>query len=541
MLSPFRRAAVPLLARRPEGAAPAASPAQPGLHPILRLQQALGNRVVQRLLSPEGEQEAPQGQAAPEASPAGTAEAAAETPPATAAAAPPLGHAPAPPGMAACPDAPPRKNLTVTCPSTATGPLELPVPSTAPFGGDPDRARFARELAQCRAARKVKEEIEKRYQEDKTKARKRATEEAKTETDAAIETAAKNPDLDKNDQRAVNRARTNAATAAKRAAEVKVAAAVAAVTRQDPALVEAELATAYEQEYAADYAVTLQAAINRYGKSWKNIAQHRLNQARLKITRQKNAKPKVPKGQTPPAPKTAEQIAAEIEAEMVPVRCEQEEWLLNRLEAVGFAWAVGRREQLDFLTIPQKAAYMKGFAPSYQAAKADLVEIPVYLRDQIKEKMPPIAPELADFLRRLAADRGAPRFQAGNYAGHGIGVFLDKGFSVDLFLQAALDRRGFYEPAQAVAFLLAIDRTAKALGARWRVVYDDFVVAQKVNSITGVYNVGFQGSIHNGLLNWHGPDPLILHFHLDLEIKQAVPAGAVCEAPDPDGGVCRAE
>ena len=43
-----------------------------------------------------------------------------------------------------------------------------------------------------------------------------------------------------------------------------------------------------------------------------------------------------------------------------------------------------------------------------------------------------------------------------------------------------------------------------------------------MNSITGKCNVGFQGSIHNGLLNWHGPDPLILHFHLDLEIKQAV-------------------
>lgn len=539
MLSRFRRVAVPLLARQPERPVPAASLPKSETHPILRLQQAVGNRAVQRLLQPaEGEQEAPQGQAAPEAPTAETEEAAAEAPATTAAAAPPMGHAPAPAGMAVCPDAPPRKQLTVACPLTSSGPLVMPEPSTEPFGGDPDRARFARELAECRAARVVKDVVKKRYEDEVARARKQATQEGKAETAAAIEAAVQA--VDPKDRRAVKSARTQAASAAKRAAEEKVAAAVAAVTRQDPALVEAELADSFEKAYAADYAVTVEKAVARYGGAWRKIAKKKLDNARVAITKKKKKKPKVRRGETPPAPKTADEIAAEIEAEMLPLRCEQEEWLLNRLEAVGAAWAVGRREQVDFLTIPQRVAALKDLDPTYEVAAADLVEIPVHLRDEEK-KMPGIAPELADFLTRLAADSGAPRFRAGNYPGHGGGSFDGKGFSVDLTLLTPLDRRGFWAPDQSVALLLAVDRTAKALGARWRVLYDDFVVAQEVNRITGARNVSFQGTITDGRLNWHGPAPLILHFHLDLEIEQAVPVGAACELPDPDGGVCREE
>ncbi len=533
-MSPLRQlATTPLLARRVEPAPPpAARLPEPAPHPILRLQQTLGNRAVQRLLQgPEGEQEAAPGPAG--VSPAVEA-AAPETP-----AAPPLGHAPAPSGMAACPDAPPRKQLTVTCPSSSTGPLVLPEPSSDRFGGDPDRARFARELAQCRAARVVKEEIEKRYRADTEAAKKRATAEAKDETAAAIQAAAESPDLDPKDKRAVSRAKARAAAAAKTAAAQKIKDAVQAVTRQDPAVVEAELANLYEEGYAADFAVTLQAALARYGGAWRNTAQARLDKARARITKAKRAKPKVRRGETPPAPKPPEQITAEIEAEVAAERCKQEEWLLNRLEAVGFGWAVGRREQLDFLTVPQAAAGLKGFNPTYWVAAADLVDIPAPLRDQEK-KMPGVAPELADFLRRLDADPATPTFRAGNYAGHGGGSFDSRGFSVDLSLTTALDRRGFWDPATSVTFLLAVDRTAKAMGARWRVLYDDFVVAQQVNRATGVRNVVFQGTVSNGRLNWHGPDPLILHFHLDLEIDQAVPVGAVCE-PEVDGGVCEPE
>ncbi len=551
----YRRSAS-ILARRPADTVPASGlAAPPDVHPVLRLQQTLGNRAVQRMLHLGEEEPAapqpqatPQPQAAPDAPAAETAKAPAEAPPATpvqappetqAAAPPPLGHTPAPPGMAACPEVPPLKTHTLPSPAT-TGPLELPVPSTVPFGGDPDRARFARELARCRASRVVKQEVEKRFQNDLTQTRKRATEEAKGEKAAAIEVAAKNPVLSKKDK-------ARAATDAEKAAQEKIAAAVKAVTRQDPARVADEVAAEYEQWYVTDYAWTLQGALKRYGPEWRANARGKLDAALKRITTEKNAKPKVPKGQAPPPAKTAEQINAEIEKEMVTERRQREEALLNVLEEVSFAWAVGRREQADFLTIPQKVAYQKNFAPTYEAAKADWVEIPPEVKVKSKEKQPGIAVELADFLKRLAADPATPRFQAGNYGNHGVGAWEGKGFSVDLYLQASRDKRGFYDPAQSVDFLLSIDRTAKALGARWQVVYNDFGVAQKVNSATGLFNVVFQGSLHKGLLNWHGPEPLILHFHLDLEIKQAVkpaqpplPDGGVCESY-PDGGACWGE
>ncbi|HRA69172.1 MAG TPA: hypothetical protein PL187_24305, partial [Caldilinea sp.] len=128
---------------------------------------------------------------------------------------------------------------------------------------------------------------------------------------------------------------------------------------------------------------------------------------------------------------------------------------------------------------------------------------------------------------QLAADPATPGFTAGNYAGHGGGSWAGKGFSTDLFLKAPRDPRGFWEHATAVDFLLALDATAKALGARWRVLYNDFGVAQEVNRATGSRNVEFVGSSGGGKLNWHGPAPLILHFHLDLEIPQKKPAAGV--------------
>src|SRR5439155_22688099 len=102
----------------------------------------------------------------------------------------PGGHTPAPPGMAPCPDAPPRNIVVVGCTATpsptppATEKAVLPPPNPGRFGGDADRAKFAKELAQCRAAREVKEEIEKRYRSDVATAKKRATEETKADIEA---------------------------------------------------------------------------------------------------------------------------------------------------------------------------------------------------------------------------------------------------------------------------------------------------------------------------------------------------------------------
>src|SRR5206468_8152793 len=74
---------------------------------------------------------------------------------------PPGGHAAAPASMAACPDAPGKNLVVLACmkPPVAVPPAveqpELPKPDAARYGGDADREKFAKELAQCHAARVV--------------------------------------------------------------------------------------------------------------------------------------------------------------------------------------------------------------------------------------------------------------------------------------------------------------------------------------------------------------------------------------------------
>ena len=114
-----------------------------------------------------------------------------------------------------------------------------------------------------------------------------------------------------------------------------------------------------------------------------------------------------------------------------------------------------------------------------------------------------------------------PGVSVSTYRGHGSYGFVDRGYSVDLFIPGR-DSRGFYRPDEAKALLRAVDAAAKAAGANWRAIYNDFSVADAINRELGRHHVIFVGSPSRGKnghvngLNWHGPDPLILHVHIDL-------------------------
>lgn len=119
----------------------------------------------------------------------------------------------------------------------------------------------------------------------------------------------------------------------------------------------------------------------------------------------------------------------------------------------------------------------------------------------------------------LLIDAYGTRFTASNYGDHGGGSFEGRGRSLDLTIpQRRAD--GFFDAAQAIAFALAIDRAASAVGVEWRVIYDDFSVARAVNERLGQRRIievantsrNRTGDITN--INWHGP--LVNHFHLDL-------------------------
>jgi hypothetical protein len=430
----------------------------------------------------------------------------------------PGGHRAAPAGVAPCPDAPGKNLVVLGCTSTPAAsppPKEkatLPTPNPARFGGDADRATFAKELAQCHAERVVNDEIAKRYTADVEAAKKQAGAEAKTASEEALKAATEGL----TDRREIAKATAKAQADAKKATAKKIADAAAAVKKQDVVTVTAELAKKFEDALAADYDNTIKGALARFGNVWLNTMQTRLDAKRKQITKEKNAKPKVAKGETPPRAKSADVIASEIEVEMSDFRCEQDQWALQQIEDIGRAWAVGRREQVDFQTIKQTASYLSKFGPTYTPAAT--VDIPADI--QAARGMPGVAPEMADFLTALKSDPKTSTFKASNYGGHGGGSWAGKGFSVDLTLLAPLDQRGFWQHRAAVDFLMQLDATAKAQGARWRVLYNDFRVAEEVNAATGSRNVEFIGESSATSLNWHGPAPLILHFHLDLEIPQ---------------------
>jgi hypothetical protein len=486
------------------------------------------------------------------------------SPPATPAAVP-GGFQSAAANLAPCPAAPEATVIPDTCaiatPVAGSAPpakedATLPALNETPFGGDSKVETFATQMADCHAARVVQQEVNKRYKAAVESAKKSATAEAKTDTDTAIADAV--AAVDPKDAKARAAAKKQATTDAKKAADKKIADAQAAVQKQDPDAVKADLAATFKTELQEDYLATMRAAVGRFGPGWLAAMKAAQEKERARLTKEKNAKPKVAKGETPPPTRPPEEIAAEIEAEMVAVRCKQQTWALNQIERVKRGWMVGRREKLDFDTVPQNVAGLKDFDPGRTVAESDRVPIPGHSAPVFKP--PPenenekqkaarekkeaqaiknykeafVAPEVAGFLTQLRAI--APNFAADSYGGHGGGSWAGAGFSVDLTLtgkDGQLDERGFYKHDSAVQFLLNLNQVVTALGGQWRVLYNDFGVAEEVNHATGKSNVVYMGNNPGGKLNWHGPAPMVLHFHLDIQLPPPKPDAPKAEGTTP--------
>jgi hypothetical protein len=183
------------------------------------------------------------------------------------------------------------------------------------------------------------------------------------------------------------------------------------------------------------------------------------------------------------------------------------------LDALGRAWMVGRRENMGFQGRSGGVKSLGHHAPptgTVSLVSTDLVE---------DSKTAPVAPLVVSFMRELR-QRYKRFMKAANYPRHGGGKFNNRGFSLDLYIEG-LDDRGFYPKDEAIRFLKQLHEAAAAVGAQWRVIYNDFSVADVVNRALGREHVIFVGRTTKTAgrvigLNWHGPAPLILHFHLDL-------------------------
>jgi hypothetical protein len=186
------------------------------------------------------------------------------------------------------------------------------------------------------------------------------------------------------------------------------------------------------------------------------------------------------------------------------------------------AWQVTREQQMDFATLERSPYLPKTFAPPAGAVQL------VSDKDIGGSDKAPVAPLVVAFVKKLRQIYRDVR--ADTYAKHGGGAFAGRGFSIDLWLDVKptpMDARGFWRPEDAVALLRAVNQAARAVGAEWRVLYNDYSVARIINQETGARRVGFvAGAFPNGGINWHGPHPLILHFHLDLAPMAGAAAGA---------------
>lgn len=189
------------------------------------------------------------------------------------------------------------------------------------------------------------------------------------------------------------------------------------------------------------------------------------------------------------------------------------------------AWMISREDEMRFRTEASGGA-LGDFAPPTRR-----VELVSHSSIGGSDKAP-VAPIMVRFVAELRRRYGAG-VSAGTYRGHGGGSFNDRGYSLDLFLTGR-DARGFYQREDALRLLRAVNEAARAMPAKWRIIYNDFAVADAMNRETGKRNVIFVGTTRKDKsnrvagLNWHGPDPLILHFHLDL----APMAGAQDESED---------
>jgi hypothetical protein len=185
------------------------------------------------------------------------------------------------------------------------------------------------------------------------------------------------------------------------------------------------------------------------------------------------------------------------------------------------AWQISRKQQMDFATLDRSRRLPNTFRPPVGPVQRVVTPL---VKGSDKE---PVAPLAVAFTQKLLQLH--PQARADTYRNHGGVAFNGRGFSIDLWLDGSpKDDRGFYRPEDAVALLRAVHQAARAVGAEWRVLYNDYAVARVINQETGARRVAFIGNARpGGGLNWHGPHPLILHFHLDLAPLPSVAAGAL--------------
>lgn len=223
-----------------------------------------------------------------------------------------------------------------------------------------------------------------------------------------------------------------------------------------------------------------------------------------------------------PAIKFQNQLASEFKQTLAKAAARRRGQFLkeNGLPAIIRAWQTREEQKMDFETL-DRSKRLAHFKPP-PADTVKLVKTPL-VKDS-KKNDAVVAPLVAAFMQKLL--QLYPQVKANTYYSppHGSLGFEGRGFSIDLWLKgSSIDSRGFWQHKDAVALLRAVHQASRAVGAEWRVIYNDYSVARVINQETGARHVV--------ILGFHGPAPLVLHFHLDLAPLQGVVANSTPALP----------
>jgi hypothetical protein len=113
-----------------------------------------------------------------------------------------------------------------------------------------------------------------------------------------------------------------------------------------------------------------------------------------------------------------------------------------------------------------------------------------------------VAESVINFVRELNRISDVP-IGASTYRTHSWGRY-----SIDLFPSIKKDEAGYYDQDAVVNVFRKINDAAETTNVRWRALYTDFDTAKRVNAMLKRIFVNFQWE--------HGPDPYVLHIHLDI-------------------------
>jgi hypothetical protein len=140
--------------------------------------------------------------------------------------------------------------------------------------------------------------------------------------------------------------------------------------------------------------------------------------------------------------------------------------------------------------------------------------------EQLENDATPVSASVVTFMKAVQDESGL-QAQAGNYTGHekwsphvsdaSIGKF-----SFDVGPPVRVDpQTGFYDRAELIKFLQAVERAATKTGIEWMAFYNDATVVKDFNDSVGKGRIAFSGGGGGGTYH-HGPQPYILHLHLNI-------------------------